>query len=147
MKIRTMSSSLRNSEGFSLVELMIVVVIIGILTSIAYPSYEDYVLKGRIAEATSILSSKRARIEQYFQDNRTYTGAPECANDSSSGQFFDFSCTTETDTAFTLEAAGKGVMSEFTYTLDQSGARSSSTTHAGWSGSATCWVTKKGGGC
>lgn len=134
--------------GFTLIELMIVVVIVGILSSIAYPTYEAYVLKGKIADGTSILSSKRSQIEQYFQDNRTYENAPGCAEDSASSQNFDFSC--ESDnwlTGFTLTATGKDSMSEFSYTLNQSGAKTSSSSHAGWSGSDTCWVTKKGGGC
>lgn len=147
MKARKSFPLFSLASGFTLVELMIVVAIVGILSSIAYPAYEAYVLKGRIADGTSILSAKRGQIEQFFQDNRTYVDAPGCAADSTSSQNFDFSCTTESGTAFTLEATGKGPMSEFSYTLDQSGAKTSSSSHAGWSGSDTCWVTKKGGGC
>ena len=148
MKARGLFPSSGLANGFTLIELLIVVAIVGILSSIAYPAYEAYVLKGRIADGTSVLSSKRSQIEQFFQDNRTYSNAPGCADDSASSQNFNFSCASDDWlTSFTLTATGKGPMSEFSYTLDQSGAKTSSSSHAGWSGSDTCWVTKKGGGC
>lgn len=134
-------------EGFTLIELMVVVAIVGILASVALPAYTDYVTRSRIPEATSALANKRIQIEQYFQDNRTYVGAPGCDNDTTTSQFFDFSCSVETATAFTLGAVGKSSMLNFGYTIDQAGARVSTITATGWSGNAACWVTKKGGAC
>lgn len=61
--------------GFSLIELMIVVVIIGILTTIAIPSYQDYVRKSRTAEAESNVSSIAQYEEQYYSENNKYYGA------------------------------------------------------------------------
>ena len=59
--------------GFTLVELMVVIVIVGILASIAVPAYNDSVRKGRRADAKSTLTTVAARMEQYFMDNKTYT--------------------------------------------------------------------------
>ena len=56
-------------KGFTLIELMIVVAIIGILASIAIPQYSDYVKRGKAAEATSNLATLRIKMEQCFQDN------------------------------------------------------------------------------
>ncbi len=60
------------TKGFSLVELMIVVVILGILGSIAYPSYSQYVQKGYRTEAKSALLDLAARQERHYAQNYTY---------------------------------------------------------------------------
>src|SRR5258708_6947981 len=60
--------------GFTLIEVMIVVAIVGVLAAIALPNYSDYVKRSKIIEATSVLSDLRVRYEQFFLDNRTYTG-------------------------------------------------------------------------
>jgi type IV pilus assembly protein PilE len=133
-------------KGFTLIELMIVVAIVAILAGVALPSYKDYVTRGKIPEATSTLATKRVQMEQYFQDNRSYVGATVCP-DTTSSQYFNFSCTIQTATAFTLAAAGKGSMANFTYTITETGAKSSTITESGWTASTTCWTVKKDGSC
>jgi type IV pilus assembly protein PilE len=63
------------ARGFTLIELMIVVVIIGVLASIALPQYNDYIRRSQISEAVSTLLDYRARMEQRFQDNRRFDTA------------------------------------------------------------------------
>jgi len=129
-------------QGFTLIELMIVVAIIGILASIAIPAYSDYVKRGKAAEATSTLANLRVQIEQYYQDNRTYVGFA-C---NPTQKYFTYSCTTQTATTYTLNAAGKSAqdMGSFEFTLNQANARTSK--FDGTTG-ATCWLTSKGGSC
>ncbi len=62
---------LRN-KGFSLIELMIVIVIIGILASIAMPAYNDYIMKSRRAVAKQFLMDMAQRQEDYFLNARSY---------------------------------------------------------------------------
>jgi type IV pilus assembly protein PilE len=64
---------MRSNSGFTLIEVMITVAIVAILAAIAVPSYNEYVQRARITEATSNLSDMRNKMEQYFQDNRTWT--------------------------------------------------------------------------
>jgi len=141
-------------QGFTLIELMIVVVVVAILTAIAVPSYSDYTIRGKIVEATSALSTRRVQMEQWFQDNRTYadvaSAVPPGCSTASSSEYFDFSCTgTRNATVYTLQAAGKDSMAGFTYTITQAGVKATTVTRTGWVAHSpnNCWVTKKGGVC
>lgn len=62
----------RPNRGFTLVELLIVVVIVGILGAVAYPAYQDHIRKGRRAAAQSYLMDLGQRQQQYLLDNRGY---------------------------------------------------------------------------
>lgn len=66
---------MKNSNGFTLLELMIVVAIVGILAAIAYPSYQEYVRDARRASATVALSSLAGAMERFYTTNNTYVGA------------------------------------------------------------------------
>jgi type IV pilus assembly protein PilE len=136
------------SGGFTLVELMVVVVIASVLAAIAVPSYRDYVKRGKIPEATAGLATRRVQMEQFFQDNKTYAGAPHCAAvDTTSSKNFTFDCeTVPTPTTFKLRANGVGAMAGFIYTVDQSNTKAT-TAPSGWASSTSCWVTSKAGPC
>ncbi|MBS4097542.1 MAG: prepilin-type N-terminal cleavage/methylation domain-containing protein [Sulfuricella sp.] len=143
---------MKKVTGFSLVELMIVVAIVGMLAAIVVPTYGEYVQRGKIAEATSQLATMAVKLEQYFQDNRTYSGA--CAAGTTaplpSGlQYFTLSCTSLTSATFTVQATGisaKG-MGGFTYTIAPNNVKATTSVPAGWSANAACWVTRKDGSC
>jgi type IV pilus assembly protein PilE len=136
-------------RGFTLIELMIVVVVVAILSAIAIPSYKDYVIRARITQALRWLSTAQPRMEQCYQDNRTYNdgGSVDCCVKALADSADDFalSCTSDTAT-YTLTATGTGTMTGFTYTLDQADARATSAAPAGW-GTGSCWIAKKGQTC
>lgn len=132
--------ALPRQKGFTLMELMITVAIIGILASVALPSYNDYVRRGKLVEATSELSDGRIKMEQFFQDNRTYVGGV-CPADTVR---FTFACDDLTTTTFTITATGVDDLSSFSYTIDQSNVKTSATP---WGDGATCWIMKKGDAC
>jgi type IV pilus assembly protein PilE len=62
----------RNSGGFTLIEVMIVVAIVGILAAVAYPSYTDSVLKGRRAEGRAALAELLQQQERYMTQRNVY---------------------------------------------------------------------------
>ena len=144
---------MKTQRGFTLIELLVVVTIVAILAAIAVPSYTAYVVRGKIPDATSNLAAKRVQMEQYFQDNRTYVGAPACpyppaTPDTSTSRYFTFSCATApTTVTYTLQAVGTGSMAGFIYSLDQNNNKVTVAAPPGWTTSATCWVTKKDGTC
>ncbi|HYJ98176.1 MAG TPA: type IV pilin protein [Burkholderiaceae bacterium] len=139
----------RQSLGFTLIELLITIVIASILAAVAIPSYRDYVTRGKIPEATSRLATKQVQMEQFFQDNRTYVSGTGCTADSTSSKYFDFSCSGVTATGFTLTATGKEAMTGFSYTINQTGAKTTASVPSGWTAPSpnTCWTVKKGGTC
>lgn len=63
---------MKKNKGFTLMELLIVVAIIGILASIAWPSYQNSIIKGNRASAKSFLMEVVQREQQYLLDNRSY---------------------------------------------------------------------------
>lgn len=146
---------MRQSQGFTLMELLIVVAIIGILAAISIPAYNDYITRARITEATSALSDGRVRIEQFFQDNRTYAGAPAPAPPPPN--FFAYAVTEAgvvgvpaTATAYTITATGIGSMAAFTFTINQNNVRQTTAAPANWRGAVplpiACWATTKQSG-
>ncbi len=87
LTIRRLSSSRAHrlrQVGFTIIELMIVVAIIGLLAGIAVPSYRDYVNKSKRAEAKAALTAAAARLERYYSLNNCYPsaacGAPTSAD-------------------------------------------------------------------
>lgn len=150
---------MQKQKGFTLIELMIVVAIIAILSTIAVPAYNDYVTRGKLTEASSQLSNLRIHLEQSFQDNRTYANyvlgdgsATSCnlspANTTSAvpeAKYFSYTCTTAANT-YTLTATGIATQGtgNFVYTINEANTKTSNTP---WGIGATCWVTKRGGAC
>ena len=81
-------------RGFTLIELMITVAVVAILAAGALPTYSAYVMRANVTDAAKGLSEMRLKMEQYFQDQRTYVGA--CIANTSAPlpkKYFSICCT------------------------------------------------------
>ncbi|BEP38033.1 type IV pilin protein [Variovorax sp. V59] len=137
------------SSGFTLIEVMIVVAIIGILASIAIPAYNDYVRRGQLPEAFNTLSAYRATMEQYYQDNRNYgPSGTNCAANAAAAftpsgtKYFSYTCTTSNSQQnYVITATGSaGQAVGHTYTLNHNGDRAT-TQFKGSTVTQSCWLT------
>lgn len=134
----------RASNGFTLIEMMVTVTLIGILTAVALPQYRDYVTRARLGDAFSALATVQPAAEQYWSNQRTFVGFDRLPDNTAN---FTYTLSSATVPAYTVTATGIGKTAGFTYTVDQSGARATTASPAGWGTSLTCWVDRKGGAC
>jgi len=127
----------KQQNGFTLIELMIAVAIVGILTSVGYPSYQKHIQKAKRSEAQAALVSFATAMEQWrVENNGKYSGVTEASAifatqvpiDGSGTKTYDLAFDgTPTDNTYTLKATPVQTDEECgTLTLDSTGVKGSS---------------------
>lgn len=129
----------RFNRGFTLIEIMIVIAIIGIIITIAAPSYTEYLKKGRRAEVVSLLSEQAQILERFYTRNNVYTGITGL----STGNDFYTITPTIADQTFLLTATRKAGTTMATdkcgdFTLTNTGVRSMNNATTGLT-TKDCW--------
>lgn len=140
-------------QGFTLIELLIVIVVVAILASIALPTYRDYVVRSRLVDVVTGMLTLRSKMEQYYQDNRSYASvgsfvAP-CLNPANR-KFGAFTLTCTVDaTSYLITATGSEQVAGFEYTIDQNGTQMTNALPPDWGNAPQtgCWVQRKGQTC
>jgi type IV pilus assembly protein PilE len=131
---------MNRAHGFTLIELMIVVAIIAILSAIAYPAYNKYVLRSRRSDAYAALNQDQAIMERCYAQYFSYapTGGQSCPTIAANSPEGYYSVTVApTVSTYTLTATAIGPQAQdtgcATLSLDQAGNKTST------GGSANCW--------
>jgi len=145
---------MKHAKGFTLIEIMIVVALIGVLAAIAVPAYNDYIVRGKLVDATAQLSDARIKLEQFFQDTRAYDGSKGgTVPIPAPTKYFTFALSnlaplTYTVTASSLAGQGIGNAGDYTYTINESNVKKT-TKFGGTALNANngCWLMKKGDSC
>jgi type IV pilus assembly protein PilE len=152
MKARQNTPRAPGADGFTLLEVMITVAIVGILAAIALPSYSEYIQRSKIIDGTTKLGDFRTQMEKYFLDNRTYQNGGNCGVPDPTpggGDHFAITCVAPTATTYTVTATGRpstGMSASFVYTVNQANQKTSAGP-TGWTSAGNCWAVRKDGSC
>ncbi|HEY8218754.1 MAG TPA: type IV pilin protein [Methylobacter sp.] len=141
----------QTQQGFTLIELMVTVAIVGILTSVAYPSYQDSVSKSRRADAQGVVLGLANAMERRFTETNSYSGAAASSADTGTPAIYTIPAETATYYTVTISAA---TASSYTLSAAPTGGQSTdkcgtlTLTHTGVKGvtgaatgvtAADCW--------
>jgi type IV pilus assembly protein PilE len=144
----------RPSHGFTLLELMVAVAVVGILAAVALPAYTDYLRRGRVPEAFTFLSQYQVTMEQHFQDNRAYGSGSTCAPDAASAtkviaspsgvKYFTFGCSlTDSGQGYLLTATSTTALgSAHIYTVTHGNVKATTKFKGADMTGKACWLVK-----
>ncbi|MCT6699272.1 type IV pilin protein [Rheinheimera sp. 4Y26] len=123
----------KKSKGFTLIEVMVTVVIIAIIASIAFPAYQQMVLRSHRSDAIDTLATTAQLLERRFTETNSYTGLVLPA--TSTNGYYTISANV-TAASYTLTATATGRQAKdtecLTFTIDNTGQKTATTAGVCW---------------
>ncbi len=120
-------------RGFTLIELMIVVAVVGVLAAIAYPSYQDYIRRARRIDAQSVMLDIQLLQEKYRVNHISYGSLTDLGTFFSG--YYTFAISGNTSDAYTITATAKSGTSQ----ASDTGCTSMTVNQASTKTPDTCW--------
>jgi type IV pilus assembly protein PilA len=106
---------MQQQQGFTLIELMIVVAIIGILAAIAIPAYQDYTIRAKVSEPMTFLDAAKVSVAEYYQsqgympDSTTAAGVRDSSSQYIASVLYAFTSSTESKITLTVQDLATGL--------------------------------------
>ncbi|KJZ00868.1 type IV pilin protein [Pseudoalteromonas ruthenica] len=132
---------MKHVKGFTLIELMVAVAIVGILAAVAYPNYQQFVISSARSEAMTALLDAASKQEQFFADNRQYTTsmADLGLSNSTESDLYSLSATVNARSFIITATPASGVALKdgecASFTINEVGVKGST----GSADTDTCW--------
>jgi type IV pilus assembly protein PilA len=140
---------MKNQKGFTLIELMIVVAIIGILAAVAIPAYTDYMKRGKVSEAVQLTGGTKTPIEEYISSKGTLPTGLSTITDKLGGKYttgLAVKCQNETDRTLVVEILFRDdaddVLKEYAFGLGYTKERKWTCKETDITGTLGCTLTK-----
>ena len=141
-------TNMKTAQGFTLIELMIAVAVVAILGAIAWPMWQDYIMRSHRTAAKACLLEQSQYMERFYTQNMSYATSrdgddvalPDGGCAAEQAEYYTFSIADVDDTSYTLEAEPQGTQATRdtacgTLGVDQTGAK----TKSGEADVSKCW--------
>lgn len=127
---------MKKQAGFTLIELMIVVAIIGILAAIALPAYQDYTIRAKVSECSGIIAACKTSVSEYYaSENAMPADNTEAGCATTETQYCSAPAVANGVITVTASASATGLPSDCNLILTP---QLTGTVLSGWEGSTNC---------
>jgi len=143
-KVLCFKTQSSNHTGFTLIELIIAIAILSIIVAVAAPTYNNYIQRGKIAEALSTLGNLSTQMEKYYLDFRQYTDANgNCAINNHTSDTYAFNCTSSGQSYTWTATSSDG---NYIFSVNNNFDKATLAFEGGTLSSVDCWMIS-GDGC
>lgn len=134
----------QSNQGFTLIELMVAITIVGILAAVSVPLFSEYFQRGKLSQGISTLTQLAVQMEKSYLDFRKYDDNGDCIVSSPTDQYFNYSCSSNGQN-FSWVATSKD--GKYKYSIDHNSQRSTELFAGSTPTANNCWQISSSGEC